>query len=100
MKLYTAHLDFLQKLTPDERRKELETAQEEIKAFVLFLRELAEDTSNPEDYRDLLDLITAYSAYGLELVAEKAGVEIAETPARAYTEALEIVADNEGQLPS
>ena len=75
MKAYKEHLRFLEKLTPDEALKELQTAQEDIKGFIMFLRELEADTSDPEAYRDLLDLVTAYSCYGLELIAERTGVE-------------------------
>ena len=87
MKYYKQEIERLKKLTPEERQEELLTKKRELGAFINFLQEIAEDTNEPELYNDLLTELTAYYAYGLEMVGEAVGV-VVDTSTERHIEAL------------
>ena len=90
MKYYKNEVERLEKLTPEERQEELLTRKRELGEFLYFLQEIAEDTNEPELYNDLLTELTAYYAYGLEMIGEAVGV-VVDTSTQRHIEALALV---------
>ena len=90
VKYYKLEIERLLDLTPEERTDELLTRKLELGAFLSFLQEMEEQTNEPETYSDLLTELTAYYAYGLEMIGEAVGVDV-DTPTEEYINTLEIV---------